>query len=1208
MLSSRAVGYVIVCTLALVSGAFSGGGAEQSKHRNKVDFNRDIRPLLSENCYKCHGPDDGARKAKLRFDVRAEALKPAKSGAVPIVPGSPEKSELIARVTASDPDDRMPPLKTGKTLTSAQIEMLRRWIADGAPYATHWAYVKPVRPPIPEVKNKNWPVNDVDRFILARLEKDGLKPSPPAERSLLIRRVSLDLTGLPPTPEEVERFLKDRSPRAYHDLVDRLLNKPSFGEHWARMWLDLARYADSAGYADDPPRTIWAYRDYVIKAFNSDKPFDRFTLEQIAGDLLDDADDDVLTGTAFHRNTMTNNEGGTSDEEFRNAAVVDRVNTTMAVWMATSMGCAQCHNHKYDPITQQDYFRLFAILNNTADADLKDESPVLELYTLAQKEQRKKIQTEIAALDRTFKTPTPESLAVQSEWEANFCGKPQWQALEPAKLKAESGGSAERASDNAFKIAPQLKTETYRLDFAQAPKRLAGIRIEALPPSQPAPEEAISAGFSLSRVAAQVISGPNRLGARYVRLELPGQDKILSLAEIQVFRGRTNLALHGEASQSSTAFDAPARLAIDGNTNGDFDAKSVTHTESSTNPWWEVDLKESRPIDRITIWNRTDHDLQSRLAGVRVQLMDENRKLIWERTLKQAPDPKTTYGLNGTDPVEFVTAFADTRDGDSDPAGVLEQPEQGEKKRKGWVVNTDDGNPRSLTLLTARPLELAPDSKLEVILSQSALHDHCPPALFKISVSDDENLSEYASAPTSILEVLSRTPDSRSEEQRATLSEYYRASVFPGLKSEREHYASLKKQLSDMPANTVPVMRELTGDKRRKTHIQFRGNYLALGDEVTESVPAAFNPLPTGCKPDRLALARWLVAPDNPLTARVLANRLWEQIFGVGIVRTSEDFGTQGELPSYPELLDWLACQLRDGDSPSPWGGGDRDLRQPTDSKRPTVARPWDMKAFLKLLVTSTTYCQSSKVTPEMAQRDPDNLLLARGPRFRMSAEVIRDQALALSGLLSHKMYGSPVRPPQPALGLTAAFGGSLDWKTSEGEDRYRRAIYTEWRRTSPYPSMAAFDAPNREVCALRRPRSNTPLQALVTLNDPVYVEAAEALGRRLADAPGSKAQKAEFGFRLCLARAPHDSELRRLLKLYEQARADYVANPNLAEQVTASPTLSTTSSKAAPSTTDGERDRQSGQPSVKASMADLAAWTALANVLLNLDETLMRP
>src|ERR1041385_3135464 len=378
--------------------------AQAQPSKSTVDFNHDIRPILSENCFKCHGPDDVPRKAKMRLDIRAEALKPAKSGELPIVPGAPEKSELIKRVTAADLDDRMPPAKTGRTLSSGQINLLKSWIAQGAPYATHWAYVKPARPPLPQVTDKRWPKNSLDFFILSRLEREKLRPSPAADRYTLIRRVSLDLTGLPPTPEEVDRFLNDRSARSYENLIDRLLAKPAFGEHWARFWLDLARYADSAGYADDPLRTIWSYRDYVIRSFNANKPFDRFTIEQIAGDLLDNPDDEDLIATAFHRNTMTNNEGGTQDEEFRNAAVIDRVNTTMAVWMATSMGCAQCHNHKYDPLSQQEYFSLFAIFNNTEDADLKDETPLLDVFSARDKEQRTRWRKDIAEIENKFKT------------------------------------------------------------------------------------------------------------------------------------------------------------------------------------------------------------------------------------------------------------------------------------------------------------------------------------------------------------------------------------------------------------------------------------------------------------------------------------------------------------------------------------------------------------------------------------------------------------------------------------------------------------------------------------------------------------------------------------------------------------------------------------------------------------------------------------
>jgi mono/diheme cytochrome c family protein len=387
----------------------------------KVDFNRDIRPILSENCYKCHGPDDEARKAKLRFDVRADALKPAKSGKIAIVPGAPEKSELLARITAEDEDDRMPPLKTGKKLTPNQINLLKQWVSQGAPYATHWAYVKPERPPLPIVSNKQWPRNAVDRFILSRLEREHLAPSVQADPYVLIRRVSLDLTGLPPTLAEVDAFVNDHDPRAYEKLVERLLAKPAFGEHWARMWLDLARYADSAGYADDPPRSIWAFRDYVIRAFNSNKRFNRFTLEQIAGDLLTDGDlEEDKIASAFHRNTMTNNEGGTTDEEFRNAAVIDRVNTTMAVWMATSMGCAQCHTHKYDPITNEDYFRFFAFFNNSEDADRPDESPVLEFFSPTQKQKRQKLEDNLTELQRFFHTATPESITAEANGRKTF--------------------------------------------------------------------------------------------------------------------------------------------------------------------------------------------------------------------------------------------------------------------------------------------------------------------------------------------------------------------------------------------------------------------------------------------------------------------------------------------------------------------------------------------------------------------------------------------------------------------------------------------------------------------------------------------------------------------------------------------------------------------------------------------------------------------
>ena len=494
-------------------------------------------------------------------------------------------------------------------------------------------------------------------------------------------------------------------------------------------------------------------------------------------------------------------------------------------------------------------------------------------------------------------------------------------------------------------------------------------------------------------------------------------------------------------------------------------------------------------------------------------------------------------------------------------------------------MHPDEPQAHSLTLLPSRPFQVPPGSKLELKIDQFADRVQPPPALIRISASEDPHLAEYAAVPESILDTLTTAPAQRTEQQRSSLSEFYRSNIAPDLKNEREQLAKLKKNLADVIPNTVPIMRELAGDKRRKTHIQLRGNYLSLSDEVTEAVPAAFNPLPKGASLNRLTLARWLVSTENPLTPRVIANRLWEQIFGIGIVRTSEDFGTQGDRPTHPELLDWLACEFRDGPQVS---DGQSNAQY---AARNTQHGAWDLKHFLKLLVTSSTYRESSRVTPELQERDPDNILLARGPRFRAPAEVVRDQALAISGLLSSKMYGPPVRPPQPSSGLAAAFGGSLDWKPSEGEDRYRRALYTEWRRTSPYPSMATFDAPNREVCALRRPRSNTPLQALVTLNDPVFVETAQALGRRMTGAQGSTEEKARFGFRLCLIRPPKAAELKQLTDLFETARVAGAKDPDDAKK------LAGDLNKA---------DKQKPE--------ELAAWTAVANVLLNLDETLMRP
>jgi hypothetical protein len=813
-----------------------------------VQYARQILPILSANCFSCHGPDEKKRKGGLRLDLPETATARLEGGDRAIVPGDTKASALIARIFSTEESERMPPVGSSKHLKDADKELLKRWIEEGAEYQRHWAFVPPKRPTLPVTKTKGWAKNAIDQFVLARLEADGLQPSPEADRYTLARRVSIDLTGLPPTIDAVDRFIKDQSPDAYEKFVDEVLRSPAYGERWAEVWLDLARYADSNGYATDGLRSIWKYRDWVIQAINNNEPFDQFTVDQIAGDLVPKPTQDQILATAFHRNTLTNDEGGTVREEFRVAAVVDRVNTTMQVWMGITMGCAQCHDHKYDPLSQEEYYRLYAILNQTEDADRGDNSPLLTITSPEEQKAKAKLEAEVAPLEQQLNRSTPELEAAQQRWEAT--------------LKTD-------------KLPPNIK------------------------------------------------------------------------AIVAIERGKRNPA------------------------------------------------------------------------------------------------------------------------------------------------------------------------------------------------------------------------------QQAELAKYYR-SIAPELKTTRDQIAALRKQLAGVSGVTTPIMRELPDGAKRKTHILIRGNYLNEGKEVTPGVPAILHPLPAGQPINRLALARWLVDANNPLTARVAANRYWEQVFGIGLVETPEDFGIRGKLPTHPELLDWLATEFV-APSPSPPGGGEGRVRG------------WDVKKLLRLIVTSATYRQSSRVTAELLERDPDNRRFARGPRFRSSAEVVRDQALFASGLLSPKMYGPPVRPPCPKLGLTAAFGAGTDWEPSTGDDRHRRALYTQWRRVTPYPSMSSFDAPSRNVCTVARPRTNTPLQALVTLNDPVFVEAAQALARRMAAEGGATPEtRIRYGFRRCLTRPPSEKELGRLLDLYRKSRAKYAGNPKEAQQLATEPL---------------------GPLPAGADAVDLAAWTVVANVLLNLDE-----
>jgi hypothetical protein len=831
--------------LALLVGLATTGAAAEGEPRpdRPVDFNREVRPILSKNCFACHGTDEAKRAKGLRLDQRQAAIKPLKSGETAIVPGDPDASALILRITEEDETLRMPPKKTGSVLTPAEVDVLTRWVKQGAGYDEHWALIPPRAETLPKVADSAWPRNGIDFWILARLEKEGLHPSVEADPYTLLRRASLDLRGLPPTPQELERFASDRAPGAYERAVDRFLDDPAYGERWARIWLDLARYADSAGYGSDPLRTIWRYRDWVIAAFNRNLPYDRFTIEQIAGDLLPGTTLDQRMATAFHRNTMTNTEGGTDDEEFRVAAIKDRVDTTAQVWMGLTMGCAKCHSHKYDPITHEEYYRFYAIFDQTADRDQPDESPVI---------------------------PVPTEEITQQR----------------ARIDARIGEMRER--------------------------------LEAANPS-------------------------------------------LSTAQV-----------------------------------------------------------------------------------------------MWE-----------------------------TR--------------------------------------------LAPD-----------------------------HAAARKDVPKEILAIVDIPAAKRTRDQAQSLRKHFR-SIAPELKAVRDEIARLEKSRPEIP--TLPVMVELPADKRRQTRLLRKGNFLDPGDPVKPGVPGALHPLPPGAALDRLALAKWLVDPKNPLTARVAVNRLWAQLFGIGIVETEEDFGTQGELPSHPELLDWLAVRFMESG--------------------------WDTKAMLKRIVTSAAYRQSSRATPEILTRDPRNRLLARAPRVRLEAEIVRDQALALSGLLSRKVGGPSVFPPQPDGLWQAAFNGQRTWATSAGDDKYRRALYTFWRRTVPYPSMATFDAPSREICAIKRVRTNTPLQAFVTLNDPVYVEAAQALARRIVREGGSNPEdRVRYALQLCLCRPPRSEQVDQLVRLYQGELTRYQNDRDAAVALATQPL---------------------GPLPAGMDPADLAAWTAVANVLLNLDGVLTR-
>ncbi|MDB6169434.1 MAG: hypothetical protein JWM88_2298 [Verrucomicrobia bacterium] len=967
-------GRKIVSGLGVLSLLCLGGGCRRdaaplatggvaAPHQVAVDFNRDIRPLFNQHCVACHG---GVKMSgKISFVFREEATRAGETGRITIKPGDPDHSELIARLTTRDPEKRMPPVDHGPALAEAQVALFRRWISEGAKWSEHWAFVGPKPQTVPALAPGSR-AGPIDAFVLDRLAKERLQPSSEADRATLLRRLSLDLTGLPPTPAEMAAFLADSSPEAYLHQVDRLLESPQYGERWATLWLDLSRYADSRGYEKDLGRSVWPYRDWLIDALNQNMPYDRFVVEQVAGDLLPNPTFEQKIATGFHRQTQANDEGGTDDEEFRMLAVQDRAVTTWAVFNGVSFNCVQCHSHPYDPIRHQEYYRFLAFFNNTADADyFNNDFPTLHVPNRR------------------------ADFVVARELEEQIRRLRQERVDAGQKLQGESG----------------MWTSLKALSASAEPRATFELRDGEVYATGPAPSATVRYEIQAELPAGEVTA---------FRLEVPPLDPVKARhsPEPGFIVGEIEAAIvHADGREENVPWDS-------------FWPDS---------PTW--------PVARQGIIRR---------MGTKSGVAPASAGPGTDAPAPKAPAKEPTFS-------------------DLPPGGFASIPSL---YRTRWLVG-----------VPAQTVAAESGARLRLRLQHSRGVDDfdkpTPVRRLRLAASSDTRWTRLAAA-------------TKSESHWVQMNQ-------------------LEARLLAIPGTEVPVMEDLPSGEEREMRVFSRGNWLEkIGEPLMADVPALFPPLPAGAPRNRLTLARWLVAPGHPLTARVAVNRYWEQLFGTGLVETLEDFGSAGAAPSHPELLDWLALHFQN------------DLH-------------WDVKALLRELVMTATYRQSARITPELLAKDPRNRLLARGPHNRLAAEMVRDQALVASGLLNPERHGPPVMPPQPD-GVWATVYNSGNWIDATGPDRYRRALYTFWKRTSPYPSFVSFDTPARDVCALRRIPTNTPLQALVTLNDPVYHEAAQELARRMKrEAPELPGQIAA-GFRRVTSRDPRPEELKPLMKLHAQA------------------------------------------------------------------------
>jgi len=1004
---------------------------------NMVDFVRDVQPIFRNHCYSCHGSEK--QEAGLRLDSKKRAFEGGDSGVI-LTPNKAATSRLMRIVSGEgDEVDIMPPEGEGRPLTGAQIETLRRWIEQGADWpaeadaklaaSDHWSFQPLRRPRVPKVKDASWARNEIDRFILARLEKEAISPSPEADRATLIRRIYLDLLGLPPAPNEVDRFLEDNSEDAYRRMVDRALDSKHYGERWGRHWLDLARYADSDGYEKDRPRPwAWRYREWVIDALNADMPFDQFTVEQIAGDMLDDATVEQQVAAGFHRNTLHNTEGGTDKEEDRVKKTIDRTNTVGTTWLGLTVGCAQCHSHKYDPISQREYYSLYAFFNYIAEKDVpaptKSELDALQEAKAAYQREHARLKAAVAEYEKS------DLAKAQAAWERSAQKMATWHAIKPTKIESKKGAAfkiqvdqsvlvtGEKALSDIYTVAVQPETET-----------ISAVGLEVLPDK------------SLAK------RGPGR-------------------AE----NGNFVLTTFGLAVATGGSSDL-------------------------------------RPIE------------------IRAARADFSQK-DWEVEKAVNGDPKD-----------------------------------------GWAVSPEFGKRHVAVFELKEAISLKSDESLVVTLDQTY---HGPEAhnigRFRLFITGAAGPVDLDGLPATVARALQVLPGKRTQAQGKTVSDYYR-SIDPQLKRLEDAVAAhAKKAPGSGKTKAQSVVQQ--SFSTRETRVFPRGDFLQkkAGVQVTSDVPSVLPPIrASDDRASRLDLARWLVDPSNPLTARVTVNRIWQRHFGRGIVASSDDFGSQGDPPSHPQLLDWLASEFRDNG--------------------------WRLKHMHRLIVNSATYRQQSAMRTELVDVDPENILLARQNRQRVEAEIVRDLALAVSGLLHPKIGGPSVRPPQPTEYSKLTYANSAKWKTSAGGDRYRRGMYTFFQRTSPYPMLITFDSPDSTECTAQRSNSNTPLQALTIWNDPVFVECAQQLGRRIVnEAPkgenpdATKQSRAAYAFQLCFSRQPSDYEMEVLLELYDEQVSMSQNDEKLTSEII------------------GKAEMPSG-----VTPAELSGWIAVGRTLLNLDEFITR-